>query len=293
MATPLPSFPLSGSQDLLGAMETMQTTDDQQKELRRIVVRAIEVGERLETTRFERADLVSHNPIAFAEGEDGYVVLFRFGVVVMFGLSPVDEERILSGLAGRIGRAHDRREEENAVLISGSERDDHIPPGGPIHVRSLSAERAVVIADGLAKSVALARDEREVAQAFDNLEPYARRLADVGKVPGARRLMLRKIGGALLVRQRVVGRVAVEEKPDVLWDRPDLERLYARVEDEFELKERAGALKDKLEIIGETATVLTDLLDTERSLRLEMAIVFLIVFEILITFYQMFKGVAH
>ena len=27
------------------------------------------------------------------------------------------------------------------------------------------------------------------------------------------------------------------EKPDVLWDRPDLERLYARLENEYELKE--------------------------------------------------------
>ena len=31
-----------------------------------------------------------------------------------------------------------------------------------------------------------------------------------------------------LVQHRVSSHVAVEEKPDVLWDRPDLERLYAR-----------------------------------------------------------------
>ena len=38
-----------------------------------------------------------------------------------------------------------------------------------------------------------------------------------------------RIGQALLAQHRVSGRVAVEEKPDVLWDRPDLERLYARL----------------------------------------------------------------
>ena len=42
----------------------------------------------------------------------------------------------------------------------------------------------------------------------------------------------------------------------MLWDRPDLERLYARLEDEYELKERAGALKRKLDVIVETAHAL-------------------------------------
>jgi uncharacterized Rmd1/YagE family protein len=257
-----------------------------------MTIRAIQLGERIETQRLERADLVSDNPVAFSEGENGFIVVFRFGVVVLFGLSPLEEERVLSGLAPWIGRARERREEETFHLVLGADREDHIT-GGAIQVRAFSPERALVIADALAKSVALASDERDVAQVIDNLEPFARRLADTGSVTSKRRVMLKTIGSALLVRQRVVGRVAVEEKPDILWDRPDLERLHARVEDEFELKERAGALKSKLAVIGESATALTDLLDTERGLRLELAIVLLIVFEIGITFYQMWKGAAH
>ncbi len=257
---------------------------------RRVIVRAIEVGDRIETTRLERLDLTSDNPVAFEEGDSGFVVVFRFGVVVMFGLSPLEEERVLSGLKDRIGRPRAKREEETVTLVTPSERDDHVSAGGTIHIKVFSPERAIVIADALAKSVALASDEREVAVALDNLDPVARQLAETGALPSQRKPLLKKIGGALLVRQRVVGRVAVEEKPDVLWDRHDLERLYARMEDEFELRERANALKGKLEVIGETATALTDLLDTARSHRLELTIVLLIVFEIVITFYQMYGG---
>ena len=43
-------------------------------------------------------------------------------------------------------------------------------------------------------------------------------------------------------------------------------------------------------MIGETAQTLTDIIDTTRSLRLEMMIVLLIVFEIGITFFQIFTG---
>jgi len=57
--------------------------------------------------------------------------------------------------------------------------------------------------------------------------------------------------------------------------------------------ERAETLGRKLDLIGETATVMTDLSDTERSLRLEAIIVILILFEIVITLYQMARGVAH
>ena len=47
--------------------------------------------------------------------------------------------------------------------------------------------------------------------------------------------------------------MAVREKPDILWDRPDLERFYARLEDEYELVERAEDLDRKLSVIGSTA----------------------------------------
>jgi uncharacterized Rmd1/YagE family protein len=144
-----------------------------------------------------------------------------------------------------------------------------------------------VIADALAKNVALAHDEREVSRVFDVIDPLAANLAQRGRTPGKRRDMLKLIGQALLVRHRMSGRVEVEEKPDVLWDRWDLERLHARLADEYELKERAGVLARKIEVVGETARALTDLLDVARSLRLEVMIVVLIVFEVLITLYEL------
>ena len=125
-----------------------------------------------------------------------------------------------------------------------------------------------------------------VAAVFDLVEPFARQLAEKGRADAGRRAILKHIGNALLVQHRVSGRVAVAEKPDVVWDRQDLERLYARLQDEYELKERAEALSRKLAVIAETAEVLTDIIDTKRSLRLEIAIVVLIAIELVIAAYQ-------
>jgi uncharacterized Rmd1/YagE family protein len=258
----------------------------------RLTIRAFLLGERIDTAGLERSDLVSATPLAFRVGRDGYVVVFRYGVAVLFGLSPIEEDELLRGLYPRVIGRFETTEEESAAIEIAADRDEQVAPGGPISVHDLSPPRLVVVADTLAKNVALARDEREVSKVFDTIEPFAAALARSGRSPSNRRQMLRTIGQALLVHHRMSGRVEVEEKPDVLWDNPQLERLYARLADEYELKERAAALARKLRVIEETTRALTDLIDTERSIRLEATIVALIVVEIVITFYELFWRAA-
>ena len=115
-----------------------------------------------------------------------------------------------------------------------------------------------------------------------------RELGTEGRTSRNRTDLLKLLGNALLVQHRLSGRVAVSDKPDVLWDRPDLERLYARLEDEYELSERTETLNRKLSVIAETATTLSDIIDTKRSLRLELIVIYLIAFEILVTFYEIY-----
>ncbi|MDB5593073.1 MAG: uncharacterized protein JWM36_34 [Hyphomicrobiales bacterium] len=258
----------------------------------RNTVRALLLGHRIETAGLERPDMINANPLTFHVAS-GKVALYRFGVAVLAGLSPVEEEHFLMRLDGRVAGKRAQVDDETAIVESGSRVEDKIPPGGPIQLIDLSNERFLVVADVLAKTVALARDEREVNAVFDTIEPFAVLLAEKGVIGFPRRSMLQLIGKALLVQHRVSGRVAINEKPDVLWDRPDLDRLYARLEDEYELKERDQALQRKLDVIVETARAMTDILDTNRSTRLELTIVGLILFELLIGFYQVFMSLTH
>jgi uncharacterized Rmd1/YagE family protein len=254
----------------------------------RLTAHVLLVGERLDTAGLERSDVISKTPLAFRIGDGGYAVLFRYGVVVLIGLTPIAEDEVLRGLRPRIHGPLQNVDTETATIEFVPDGEDQVLPGGPISIRELDPPRLLVIADVLAKNVALARDEREVSRVFETIEPFAAELARSGRSPSNRKSMLRTIGQALLVHHRMSGRVEVEEKPDVLWDNPQLERLYARLADEYELKERAGALTRKLRVIDETTHALTDLIDTQRSIRLEATIVALIVVEILIAFYDIF-----
>jgi uncharacterized Rmd1/YagE family protein len=253
----------------------------------RVIAHALHVGDRINTTGFE-GEALSAVPLAIRVGKYGVAVLFRYGVAVFIGLSLEDEVGLLERLSPRIGGKLERPEEETATVELAGESESQVSAGGPILVRDMSLERLLVISDVLAKSVVLAHDEREVAKVFEIIEPSARELASHGKTRRDRKGILKLIGNALLVQHRVSGRVAVAEKPDVLWDRPDLERLYARLEDEYELRERVDALNRKLAVVAETANTLADIIDTRRSLRLEVIIVLLIAFEVIIAFYQIF-----
>jgi uncharacterized Rmd1/YagE family protein len=249
-------------------------------------VRAFLLSDRIDTSSLEHNGVVSTAPLTYKFGDGGFVTLFRYGVAVTSCLSPAAEEQVLQSLRPRLVRPISPREEETLLIELSADKDEQVLPGGPLVLRALKPEQLIVIADALSKSVVLARDEREVASIFDIVEPFARQLAEKGWIGASRRVILKHIGNALLVQQRLSGRVAVTEKPDVVWDRPDLDRLYGRLEDEYELKERAEALSRKLTVIAETAEVLTDLIDTKRSFRIEIIIVVLIAVELAVAAYQ-------
>lgn len=255
---------------------------------RQVTVRALLLGERIDLAGLERSDVISTIPLAFRVGQNGYAVLFRYGAVVLIGLSPVEEDELIRALQPRVTSAFARPEDESALIEIAPDGEDQIVPGGPLSLRDLSPPRLLVLADVLGKNVALGRDEREVAKVIELVEPFAGTLARTGRSPSNRREILKTIGNALLVHHRMSGRVEVQEKPDILWDHPELDRLHGRLVDEYELKERAAGLARKLSVIDETTRALTDIIDTERSARLEIIIAVLIVVEVLIAFYDLF-----
>ena len=58
----------------------------------RVTARALALGARLDAAGLERPDTISVNPLAFSVGTSGFVALYRFGVAVLVGLTPVEED---------------------------------------------------------------------------------------------------------------------------------------------------------------------------------------------------------
>lgn len=250
--------------------------------------RAIFLGERIDLRALESGRSIAVAPLALAAGESGCAVFFRYGVVVLFGLEPIEEVSFLSQLAPMVQEAYSERESEQMKIYQDPTEQDHVAPNGDLYLREFSIERIQVVADILSKSVVLAWYEKHVAAAFDRIEPLAANLQRYGRGMNRKNEFMRHIGDTLLIQHKMVGRVEVVDKPEILWERPELERLYAYLESEYELQERHRALERKLDLISKTVETQLDILNNTHMLRVEWYVVALIVLEILLTLYELF-----
>jgi required for meiotic nuclear division protein 1 len=251
----------------------------------RLPVRALLIADRLTADRTGYKEVLSTAPFCFRIN-GGYGVIFRYGAVVLVGVKSTDESAILSQFL----QAHTMPiEEENLELVIKPDQEEGPTTSGTIQIKDFTPGHVLVLADILAKSVTLSRYEREIAQVFDTIEPTANTLALSGRIPKGRKALLQLIGAALLAQHRVSGRIAFAEKPDILWEHPELERFYARLEDEYEIIERGALLNGKVGVVASAAETFTDMIDTARSTRLEILIVILIFAELIIAAAALFR----
>jgi uncharacterized Rmd1/YagE family protein len=256
----------------------------------RTAVRVLQIGESLNIKGLERADAFSTNPFAYRTGSGGTVVLFKTGTIALFGINATEESAIIQGLGSRTTGLLDLRELETTDIVANASDDELAASTGALRVKTLDQNRLLLIAEALAVSVALAYDERRIMRAFERIEPVASRLIKRQLPRDTKADMLNQIGEALLIQHRLADRADLDEKPDVLWDHPELERFWTKLVDEYDLPARARAIERKLVAIRETADTITDLLATRTSHRLEWYVIGLITLEIVLGLYdRLFK----
>ncbi|HTN93193.1 MAG TPA: RMD1 family protein [Gallionella sp.] len=256
------------------------------------MARALLLGDRLDLKMFKIADCLATTPLTLeVDHSGGIAVLFRYGVVVLFGVNKMDEVRFVESLKPLLTNSYPTPETEELRINSG--KDSIGVQSGAISLDSISLEKLQVIADALSKNLVLTLYEKKVAEEFDKIEPLAQQLALHGRVRGGSKNLLSKIGSMLLIEHRMVGRAEIGDKPETLWDFPHLGGLYASLEDEFELKERQSALDRKLGLISDTAQTLADVWDNKQLHKLEWYVIGLIVFEIFISLYGLGDKFLH
>jgi uncharacterized Rmd1/YagE family protein len=247
--------------------------------------RALLLGDRLDLKLFKIADCLATTPLTLeVDADGGIAVLFRYGVVVLFGVKSLDEVRFIETLKPLLTNAYPVPETEELEIHCG--RNSIGVQSGAVSLDEVTLEKLQVIADALSKNLVLTLYEKKVAGEFDKIEPLAQELATHGKVSADSRRLLSKIGSMLLIEHRMVGRAEIGDKPETLWNFPQLEGLYASLEDEFELKERQSALDRKLGLISDTAQTLADVWDNKQLHKLEWYVIGLIIFEIIISLFE-------
>jgi uncharacterized Rmd1/YagE family protein len=245
----------------------------------RFEARAVNLADRIEVKGIDPR-LSNHLPVTVAVGA-GCAMLFRSGAVVFFSVDTVAQERFIHDLEPRLNGRYTTPEVERATIRIGGEQDSVEPDA--LILKESTIERLQIVAEILAKSVVVARNEQTIGEAFDAIEPLARSMQrNPNRLPWKQKDLVRHMGAAMMAEHTLVDRAEVLEKPELLWDRPDLDRLYARLEDEYEIRERHLILESKLSLVSNAARTMLELTQSRRSLNVEYWIVALIVFEVLL-----------
>ncbi len=142
-----------------------------------------------------------------------------------------------------------------------------------------------MISTVIAKSVALERIEKNIEKIFDEIEGIVKRL-ELGKLDINDKRISKLVAKVMSINLGTLSYIMVLDKPDVTWNNILADKFYIEMAEIFELIDRYEDIKHKSSVIKETIDSFSNLAHAKRATRLELMIIYLILFEILYAFYE-------
>lgn len=216
-------------------------------------------------------------------------ILYDFGAVVFTGMDPPEQDHVIRTITAHVApEPHPPLTEDFLIEVR---------PGAPVQVefeRVIVPEASLQVLDLvgllLAQSVAMDYYEEDVQEILGRTDSIIQSLQVAGRIPGRLPDLVRFIGSCIATRNAIISALALFDKPDSTWEHRELDRLFNGLRHELEIDDRFRALEVKLRMIQENLVLLVDLSRHRSTWRLEMAVVLLILFEVVIMLWQMFRG---
>lgn len=218
-------------------------------------------------------------PLVMKVLKDQYVVLTKFGTITFWNIPTRLHLQLTKEIQPYVKNKRDNYayDEDIKVLIGGSVEKVTFEK---VYSESLGVEKIKIISHVLSQSVALERYEDDIEKSLTELEGIVENLKLRGKAFLSEKELLKQIGRVLSVKQTVISHLSIFDKPDEIWESPELERLYNRMDAEYDLRARFDVLDKKANYLSDISKMLMEFLAEKRNAFLETIIIALIVFEI-------------
>lgn len=257
--------------------------------LERFSAKAFLIGSRIFLRKLGNRTTSHAEPIFLALPENGVAAVFHYGVIVVFNLKPHYEQQVIDNILPYVAKIYDLPDTELTEISV----KPHKPEGiynDVIYIKKATRAHLELIAIVLSKSVVLDYYEQRVSASYDNIEPLAKDLKEKGDLGQSSKVLLRHIGGNLLTQHEMAGKMALNEKPALLWEHTDLELLYANLTEDLEIADRQSVLEKKIALLYHTAETSLDIIQHRHAARLEWYIIILIIISIII---ELYTGFVH
>lgn len=225
----------------------------------------------------------THVVAQFVE-EEAFIVAHDFGAVITFGASEVANDRVLQALRAT-GGAQPRAPLEDDFLIEVDPAAHELSIEARL-VRTPQLEIPLIDLVGhvLGQSVAMEYFETDVDNLVSRIDGIAREVAAHGRFRGSVKGLMMFIGNSMVLRNQVIGTLALLDEPPITWEFPHLERAYRELRQVFSVDDRYRSLDHKLKMAQDNLELIADLARHARTMALELGVIALIALEVVLFF---------
>lgn len=223
------------------------------------------------------------HPLVVRLLKDQYAVLTKFGAVTFWNVPFRLRTDFLKEIQPfvKTKRADYNYDEETDVLAGG----DLIKiTFDKVFLPKLGVNEIKIISYVLSQSVALERYEDEIETSLSEIGTIVENLKTAGQALLTEKQLLKQIGNALSVKQTAVAHLSLFDKPEEVWESPELESLYNRMNAEYELQDRFDILDEKIKYLSDISQMLMNFLAEKRNAFLEKIIILLFVADLALWF---------
>ena len=139
----------------------------------------------------------------------------------------------------------------------------------------------------LAKSVALDKIEMDIAGVLDEIEEVVNDLHQ-GKLAVSDERLAKMSASILGFKLSTISYIMILDKPAITWNNENASQLFNKLATLFELNERYGKNRHKIDTLMDITEVFSGLAHAKRGTRLEWAVIILITIEIVLSSIDLF-----
>ncbi|KAI8638902.1 hypothetical protein BD408DRAFT_422269 [Parasitella parasitica] len=210
--------------------------------------------------------------------------LFDYGVIVFWGMTLKEEQRILKLLVPFEEEkldADDVETEEFHYYYNEAYQpriyNDIITLRHPSNYLI-----KLTIAHAIAQSVKMTLFERLIDDTINETKYIPQVMAESGNIQMSRTAITKKIGQLFIMRINVNLVSNILDTPEIFWSEPTLEPLYSAIRGYLEISQRVELLNQRVEVISDLLEMLKDHLNSSHGEHLEWIVIWLIGMEILV-----------
>lgn len=232
------------------------------------------------------------HPLVVRLLKDQYAVLTKFGAITFWNVPDKLRQEFLKELRPFVKskRGNYHYDEDSKVLVGGETTKITFDK---IFLPKLGVEEIKIVSYVLSQSVALERYEDEIETSLSEIGGIVDNLKSSGQALLSEKQLLQQIGRTLSVKQTAVAHLSLFDKPEEVWESPDLENLYNRMNAEYELQDRFDILDEKIKYLSDISQMLMSFMAEKQNAFLEKVIIVLIAIDIVIWFLPPFREIAQ